>query len=181
MAKDQVPVGVIGTGLMGTACARRLLGTGLAVLGFDVDAAHLHAFTRLGCKAAGSVAEIARSCRKVVLCVFNTSQVEETIEGPGGLLATLPADAPPIVVICTSTCDPDRIAALAVRIPANRLHYVEAPVSGTSDQTARGEALGLIGGDPAAAEEARDVLDAICPRWHHLGAAGTGTGDSRSI
>ena len=32
----------------------------------------------------------------------------------------------------------------------------------------------MIGGDPAAAEEARDVLDAICPRRHHLGAAGNG-------
>jgi 3-hydroxyisobutyrate dehydrogenase-like beta-hydroxyacid dehydrogenase len=174
MAKDQVPVGIIGTGLMGTACARRLLGTGLAVLGFDVDGARLHEFTALGCGAAASVAEIAHTCRKVVLCVFNTTQVEETVEGPGGLLANLRADASPIIVVCTSTCDPDRIAALAARIPANRLHYVEAPVSGTSDQTARGEALGLIGGDPAAAEEARDVLDAICPRWHHLGAAGNG-------
>jgi 3-hydroxyisobutyrate dehydrogenase-like beta-hydroxyacid dehydrogenase len=171
---QQPPVGVIGTGLMGTACAKRLLGAGHAVLGFDVDADKLRAFTGLGGTAAASVAEIARTCRKVVLCVFNTGQVEETIEGPGGLLATLPADAVPIVVVCTSTCDPDRIEALVKRIPASRVRYVEAPVSGTSDQTARGEALGLVGGDPASAEDARDVLDAICPRWHHLGAAGNG-------
>jgi 3-hydroxyisobutyrate dehydrogenase-like beta-hydroxyacid dehydrogenase len=110
----------------------------------------------------------------VVLCVFNTAQVEDTIEGPGGLLATLPADAPSVIAICTSTCDPDRIAALAERIPASRLRFVEAPVSGTSDQTARGDALGLIAGDPAAAVEARDVLDALCPRWRHLGPAGNG-------
>lgn len=174
MTAETGPVGVIGTGLMGTACARRLLAAGHAVLGYDVDAAKLQTFTRLGCKAASSVAEITRACRKVVLCVFNTGQVEETVEGPGGLLATLPADAPPIIAICTSTCDPDRIAALAGRIPASRLRFVEAPVSGTSDQTARGDALGLVAGDPAAAEAARDVLDALCPRWHHLGAAGNG-------
>ena len=168
------PVGVIGIGLMGTACARRLLETGHRVLGFDVDAAKLAGFTATGCAAAPSVGAVTRACRKVVLCVFNTDQVEQTIEGEGGLLATLPPDAPPLVAICTSTCDPDRIAALAARLPAHRLRFVEAPVSGTSDQTARGEALGLIGGDPAAAEEARDVLDAICPRRHHLGAAGNG-------
>jgi 3-hydroxyisobutyrate dehydrogenase-like beta-hydroxyacid dehydrogenase len=168
------PIGVIGTGLMGTACARRLLGAGFRVLGYDVDGEKLRAFTTIGAEPAASVVDIARTCHKVVLCVFSTAQVEDTIEGPGGLLASLPANAPPIVAVCTSTCDPDRIAALVNRIPANRLHYVEAPVSGTSDQTARGEALGLIGGDPAAAEEARDVLDGICPRWHHLGAAGNG-------
>ena len=168
------PVGVIGTGLMGTACARRLLGAGHSVLGFDADAAKLTAFAALGGEAASSVAAISRACRKVVLCLFNTDQVEQIIEGPGGILATLPPDAPPLVAVCTSTCDPDRIAALAARLPPDRLRFVEAPVSGTSDQTARGEALGLIGGDPAAAEEARDVLDAICPRRHHLGAAGNG-------
>jgi 3-hydroxyisobutyrate dehydrogenase-like beta-hydroxyacid dehydrogenase len=174
MTEQTCPVGVIGTGLMGTACARRLLGAGFPVLGYDVDPAKLHEFTKLGGKAAASVAEITRTCSKVVLCVFNTAQVEETIEGPGGLLATLPAHAPPVIAVCTSTCDPDRIAALAQRIPAGRLHFVEAPVSGTSDQTARGDALGLIAGDPAAAEEARDVLDALCPRWRHLGPAGNG-------
>jgi len=174
MTEKSVPVGVIGTGLMGTACARRLLGAGFPVLGYDIDAAKLQEFTKLGCKAAVSVAEIARTCHKVVLCVFDTAQVEDTIEGPGGLLATLPADAPSVIAICTSTCDPDRIAALAERIPASRLRFVEAPVSGTSDQTARGDALGLIAGDPAAAVEARDVLDALCPRWRHLGPAGNG-------
>ena len=174
MAATNNPVGVIGTGLMGTACARRLRAAGHAVLGYDIDAARLEAFTKLGCSAAASVAGIARACHKVVLCVFDTAQVEETLEGPGGLLMSLPADAPVMYAICTSTCDPDRIAALAGRMPANRLRFIEAPVSGTSDQTARGEALGLVAGDPAAAEAARDVLDALCPRWHHLGAAGNG-------
>jgi 3-hydroxyisobutyrate dehydrogenase-like beta-hydroxyacid dehydrogenase len=159
---------------MGTACARRLLGAGFPVLGYDVDAARLDEFTKLGGAAAASVAEIAGTCHKVVICVFNTAQVEETIEGPAGLIASVPAGVPPLVAVCTSTCDPDRIAALATRIAPERLQFVEAPVSGTSDQTARGEALGLVAGDPAAAEAARDVLDALCPRWHHLGPVGNG-------
>ena len=59
-------------------------------------------------------------------------------------------------------------------IAMNKVRYVESPVSGTSLQTEQGDALGMIGGDPAAAAEAKDVLDAICPRRHHLGAAGNG-------
>ena len=174
MTKTIDPVGVIGTGLMGTACARRLLAAGHQVMGYDVDAQALAKFGETGGRAARSLAEIVRACRRIVLAVFNTAQVEETIEGPQGLLAVLPSTAAPLTVICVTTCDPDRIATLAARIPANRLHFVESPVSGTSDQTARGDALGLIGGDPGAADEARDILDAICPRRHHLGAAGNG-------
>ncbi len=174
MAEQRKPVGVIGTGLMGTACAKRLLAAGFDVIGYDVDAAKLAGLAALGGRAARSPSEIAGACDRVVLAVFSTEQVEETIEGPLGLVASRPRDAPPLTVICMSTCDPDRIAALAARLSGGPLRFVEAPVSGTSEQTARGEALGLIGGERAAADGATDVLDAICPRRHHVGPAGNG-------
>ncbi|HET9404407.1 MAG TPA: NAD(P)-dependent oxidoreductase [Burkholderiales bacterium] len=174
MTEPRRRVGVIGIGLMGTACAKRLLEAGFDVLGHDVDATKLKPLEALGGRGAGSVSEVAQACDRVVLAVFNTDQVEEAIEGPRGLLAGRPADAAPATVICVSTCDPDRIAALAARLPAGRLRFVEAPVSGTSEQVARGDALGLIGGDPVAVDTARDVIAAICPRWHAIGPAGSG-------
>ena len=168
---NKTPVGIIGTGLMGTACARRLLAAGHSVIGYDVDAAKAPAFTALGGHNSPSIAALARDCHTVVLAVFNTDQVEVACDA---LLAARPAGLPPLTAICVSTCDPDRIAALAQRLPVDRLHFVEMPVSGTSEQTARGEALGLVGGDPVAAKNVKDVLDALCPRRHHLGATGNG-------
>jgi len=165
------PIGLIGIGLMGMACAKRMRAAGLELLGYDVDTKKLDAFVKLGGRAAASVADIARTCDKVVLAVFNTDQVEETV---AALVATLPAGKAPLIALCVSTCDPDRISKLVALTPADKVRYVEAPVSGTSGQTEQGDALGMIGGDPAAAAEAKDVLDAICPRRHHLGAAGNG-------
>lgn len=165
------PIGVIGIGLMGMACAKRMRAAGLELMGYDVDPKKLDAFVALGGQAAVSVAEIAGTCRKVVLAVFNTDQVEATVDA---LAAASPAGEAPLIVLCVSTCDPDRISRLVARIPADKVRYVESPVSGTSGQTEQGDALGMIGGDPAAAEEAKDVLDAICPRRHHLGTAGNG-------
>jgi 3-hydroxyisobutyrate dehydrogenase-like beta-hydroxyacid dehydrogenase len=174
MVDGKHPVGLIGTGLMGMACAKRLLGAGFDVLGYDVDAARLARLGQSGGRAADSVAGIARTCRRVVLAVFNTDQVEEVIEGPRGILAALPAGAPPVTAICVSTCDPDRIAALVARLPGERVRYVEASISGSSDQAARGEGLGLIGGEDAAIGDVRDVLEAIVPRRRLLGPAGSG-------
>jgi 3-hydroxyisobutyrate dehydrogenase len=174
MTQRQGPVGVIGTGLMGMACAKRLAAAGFHVIGYDVDAAKLKPLAALGARAASSAEEIARECDRVVLAVFNTDQVEQAIEGAQGLVASRPSGAPPLVAICVSTCDPDRIAALAARLPAARVRFVEAPVSGTSEQTARGDALGLVGGEPAVVETVRDVIAAIAPRWRHVGAAGNG-------
>lgn len=167
-------IGLLGTGLMGMACAKRLRGAGYDVLGYDVDAAKAKALEALGGRVAASVAEVARTCDVIVLAVFSTDQVEDVIEGPQGLLAARPADARPLTTLCVATCDPDRVSALAARLPATRIHYIDLPVSGTSGQTADGDGLALIGGDADAIAEVRGVIAAICPRSHYLGAAGNG-------
>ena len=86
--------------------------------------------------------------------------------------ALLPAAAGKIV-ICTSTCDPDRIAALGARV-AGRLRFLEVPVSGTSEQVRQGDGVGLIGGDARIAADAAPVLDALFPRRFHIGKIGDG-------
>jgi 3-hydroxyisobutyrate dehydrogenase-like beta-hydroxyacid dehydrogenase len=74
MTKQNRPVGVIGTGLMGTACAKRLIAAGFDVLGFDADPAKLKAIEALGGRPGRSAAEVAGACDTVVLAVFNTDQ-----------------------------------------------------------------------------------------------------------
>ncbi len=160
------PVGVIGLGLMGEVYVRRLLAAGFAVTGFDVDAAKTERLTQSGARA-GTLAGIARDCDPIVVAVFNTDQVEEVVER-----ALAPAAAGKIV-ICTSTCDPDRIAALGARI-AGQLRFLEVPVSGTSEQVRQGDGLGLIGGDARTAKDATAVLDALFPRRLHIGTCGDG-------
>jgi 3-hydroxyisobutyrate dehydrogenase-like beta-hydroxyacid dehydrogenase len=102
-----------------------------------------------------------------VLAVFNTEQVEDVVER-----ALLPAAAGKIV-LCTATCDPDRIAALGTRV-AGRLRFLETPVSGTSEQVRQGDGVALSGGDPAIAADAAGVLDALFPRRFHIGKIGDG-------
>ncbi len=166
--------GVIGAGLMGSAVCGRLLEAGFAVSVFDVDAAKSAALASRGARPVDSIAALA-SCPAIVLAVFNTDQVEAVIEGEGGILDSTPAGSPSPVVICTSTCDPDRLAALAARQAARGLRLLEVPVSGTSRQVASGAGVGLVGGDRATMQSVAPVLDAICPDQHYLGAVGNGS------
>jgi L-threonate 2-dehydrogenase len=159
-------VGLIGIGLMGEVCARRLIAAGFGVVGFDLDAAKTERLKEIGGRA-GSFAEIARQCDPIVLAVFSTDQVEDVVER-----ALLPAAAGKIV-ICTSTCDPDRIAALGNRV-AHNIRFLEAPVSGTSAQVRDGDGVGLIGGDVDLAQIAAPVLDALFPKRFHIGKIGDG-------
>jgi 3-hydroxyisobutyrate dehydrogenase-like beta-hydroxyacid dehydrogenase len=160
------PVGVVGIGLMGEVYVGRLVAAGFDVVGFDVDRAKAARLVEIGARAA-SLAEIARDCEPIVLAVFNTGQVEDVVEH-----ALVPAAAGKIV-LCTSTCDPDRIAALGARVEG-KLRFLETPVSGTSAQVRDGDGVGLIGGDPQIAGAAAPVLDALFPRHFHIGAIGDG-------
>jgi 3-hydroxyisobutyrate dehydrogenase-like beta-hydroxyacid dehydrogenase len=163
---NSTPVGVIGLGLMGEVYVRRLLAAGFAVTGYDVDAAKIERIKAIGARG-GSLAEIARDCNPIVLAVFNTDQVEEVVEKN-----LLPA-ANGKIVLCASTCDPDRIAALGARV-GKTLHFLETPVSGTSAQVRDGDGVGLIGGDLAIATAATPVLDALFPKRFHIGKIGDG-------
>jgi putative dehydrogenase len=162
----KIPVGIIGLGLMGEVYARRLMAAGFSVIGFDVDPAKNQRLGQIGGRA-GSIAEIAEKCDPTVVAVFNTDQVEDVVER-----ALLPA-ASGKIVLCTSTCDPDRIAALADRV-GDRLRFLETPVSGASEQVRQGDGVGLIGGDEKIAVDAGPVLDALFPKRFHIGKAGDG-------
>jgi 3-hydroxyisobutyrate dehydrogenase-like beta-hydroxyacid dehydrogenase len=165
------PVGLVGVGLLGQALAERLLGAGFEVLGFDVDAQKHVRLAALGGRAASSVAEIAQRCEVIVLAVFSTDQVEQVVERE--LIPAL-GEGSGRLVLCASTCDPDRIAALGARVAARGLRFLETPVSGSSGQVARGEGTGLIGGDAAVIAAAEPVLQALFPARFHIGGHGDG-------
>lgn len=172
MMKRKAPVGIVGLGLIGTSLAKRLLAAGFEVHGYDVSADRSALLASLGGQAASSLRDIGTRCGAILISVLSTDQVEAVIEGdePGGPMGLADSN----IVICTSTCDPDRIAALAGRIAQRGVRLLEMPLSGNSDQIALGNGLGLVGGDRAVADEVAPVLDAICARRHVVGAVGAG-------
>jgi len=163
------PVGLVGIGLLGQAFAHRLLGAGFEVLGFDVDAGKTAKLAELGGRPAASVADLARRCDPVVIAVFSTDQVEEVIERE---LLRVWGERSGKIVLCASTCDPDRIAALAQRVATRGLRLLETPVSGASGQVSRGEGIGLIGGDADLMHAAAPVLRALFASYFHIGKIG---------
>lgn len=164
---DKAPIGLVGIGLMGEVLAGRLIAAGFSVLGYDVDPAKGERLAKMGGKA-GSLAEVAQ-CDPVILAVFSTDQVEDVTQN-----SLVPAAGKGKIVLCTSTCDPDRIAALEAKVAPQGIRFLETPVSGTSEQVRQGDGVGLVGGDPKTAEEVKGILDAIFPRRFHIGRPGDG-------
>lgn len=165
-------VGVLGIGLVGTAVSSRLLHAGLPVVGYDVAPERLEALRALGGRAAGSPAEVAAACERVVLCLLTREIGHRVVCGPAGLLA---AARPPRLVVDTTTGAPAEAEALAVALEHAGTAYLEAAPVGSSRQIAAGEAVLLAGGTPQARAAATDILEALAPRTFHLGPAGAGS------
>jgi 3-hydroxyisobutyrate dehydrogenase-like beta-hydroxyacid dehydrogenase len=166
---DKQAIGLIGIGLMGDAFASRLTGAGLSVVGYDIDPAKGARLARLCGTPASSMRDVARRCDCILISVFDTDEVERVIED--GIMPELGTGSDK-VVLCASTCDPDRIAAIGARAIALGLSFLETPVSGTSEQVRRGEGIGLIGGAQATAARVAPVLRALFASHFHIGGIG---------
>ena len=162
-------IGIAGLGLLGSALAHRLITSGFTPKGYDPDAGKIAALAKAGGTAA-TLDEVAR-CDVVLLAVFDTDQVEDVVGN-----ALLPALTPgvPKIVLCASTCDPDRIATLVEKVGPLGLSMIETPVSGSSGQVRNGDGVGLLGGDRDVTDGVADIIDAIYPKWFYMGPAGNG-------
>jgi len=161
-------IGVAGLGLLGSALAHRLIQAGYSPKGYDIDPDKIAALAKAGGIAA-TLDEVAH-CDVVLLAVFDTSQVEDVVTN-----AVLPAlTGGPKIVLCASTCDPDRIAALSETVSARGLTLVETPVSGSSAQVRKGDGVGLLGGNKDAIDGVADIVDALYPKWFYMGPVGNG-------
>ena len=123
-------VGLIGLGLVGTAIAERLLAEGFEVLGFDIDSAKRNQLVKSGGKTAESAAEVGERTQRVILSLPDTSAVAEVVEGAGGILETATAAR---YIIDTTTGDPDETTNLAKRLANDRIEFLDAPFSGSSE------------------------------------------------
>jgi 3-hydroxyisobutyrate dehydrogenase-like beta-hydroxyacid dehydrogenase len=64
--------------------------------------------------------------------------------------------------------------ALGARLAAAGVDYLEVPISGSSEQTRRGEATALVAGPPVAAARCRDLLACLVAQHFDVGAWGNG-------
>jgi 3-hydroxyisobutyrate dehydrogenase-like beta-hydroxyacid dehydrogenase len=164
-------VGLVGLGLVGRALAARLSLAGRPVLGYDRDAQAMQAYTASGGVCAESLAAMGREVNEVVLAVYDTAGVIEVLEGAAGLLQ--PGHRVSLVVDC-STGSPKELTSLHARLQARNVDFVEAPLSGSSEQIAAGEAAALVGATGDAWTRAQPLLSALATRCLHAGPPGMG-------
>lgn len=162
-------IGLIGLGLVGSALAERFNAGGYSVLGFDIDAARLEALRATGGQTARSAGEVAADCRLLVLSL-PTSAVARAV-----LHEAAPALGGQHIIIDTTTGDPRHAAELGRELAAHGVAYLDATISGSSEQVRRGEAVAIAGGTLEAFAQCEALFRTFARRSFHVGPCGAGS------
>jgi 3-hydroxyisobutyrate dehydrogenase-like beta-hydroxyacid dehydrogenase len=103
----------------------------------------------------------------------NSSQVEEVVAGPHGLLEGARKG---LIIIDMSTIAPAVSRKLAQEASIHGTHLLDAPVSGGSQGAVNGTLTIMVGGEREIFEQARPVLEAMGKKENifHVGPNGSG-------
>jgi 3-hydroxyisobutyrate dehydrogenase len=155
---------------MGRGMALSLASAGFQVLAFDASSAAVDAAAADGISVVSRLAELA-NCDAVVLSLPTTTVVQAVLEGESGLARHAKRG---LLVIDTTSGDPQATRALASRLSASGLRFIDAPVSGGAAGARKGSLTMFIGGAAADVEAAAPVLAAMGEKRFHIGDVGAG-------
>jgi len=159
-------IGLIGTGLMGSAIAERLLAAGFEVLVHNRTRRKADPLIEMG---AGWSDDPIAQCDRVVISLYTSETVAEMLDIFGASIR------PGSILIDTTTGEPNQVVALAKRIEDHGGIYMDAPISGSSEQTRAREVTTIVGGERARVEACMDVFEAFSARIIHAGDVGSGS------
>ncbi len=164
-------IGFIGLGIMGRPMCGHLLAAGYPLRVHTRTAATARALCDQGAIWRDSPAALAADCDFVLLNVPDTNDVRAVLFGASGAATSL---RPGAVVVDHSTISPEATRRFARRLARQRVHLLDAPVTG-GERGARDATLTiLVGGARKAFERARPVLEHLGRRIVHVGGSGAG-------
>ena len=161
-------VGFVGLGHMGRAMARHLHAAGAEVVVWNRSEGPAAAAVALGMRRAASLPELAREIGDGIICLnlTTTDVVEQVVFGAGGLIEGVDPRALFIDFGTTGVAETKGFA--------QRVHWLDAPVSGGQVGAEAGTLTIMAGGTDEAFRRASPILHAVGGRVNHMGPAGSG-------
>lgn len=164
-------IAFIGLGNMGNPMARNLVKAGHELVVFDVFPEAIGKLVAAGAKAAISIGSAAKKAEVVITMLPSSPHVRDVYVGAGELLANVTSET---LLIDSSTIDPHTAREVAAAAAQRNIIMLDAPVSGGTGGAEAGTLTFMVGGDVAAFETVKPILEKMGKNIVHCGATGTG-------
>jgi 2-hydroxy-3-oxopropionate reductase len=156
-------IGIVGTGVMGGAMARRLLACGFDLAVFDANFPAMAALADLGAVLESGPRAVAERS-DIVLCSLPSAQISlgvaQEVAGAQGLK----------VYVETSTIGRGAITQISELLAGSGIMTIDAPVSGGSFAITEGKLTAFVAGPAAAIALTKPLIDALSSTVFELGA-----------
>src|SRR5258707_9878861 len=172
LTADNVKLGFIGLGNMGSRIAQRLIDNGYQVFVYDRNITKADATAARGGVVAKNILELAGSADAILSCLTNDEAVQSVFAGPAGMFAEA---RPGTIVLEMSTISPESSPELH-RLGAKRgIEVLDVAISGSTPAVEQGILTLLAGGNQHLFLAAEPIFQAIARQYFLLGGPGSGT------
>jgi 3-hydroxyisobutyrate dehydrogenase len=153
---------------MGLPMAGHLVAAGHDVTVASRSRGPIEAAVSRGAVDGGTPRGVAEVSEVVVLCVPNSPEVVEVVDG------MLPALGDGKTVVDCSTIDPEVERTQHARVGATGARYLDAPLSGGTAGAQKGTLTLMVGGDAAVLARTEPALEPFAGLVVHVGGPGMG-------
>jgi 3-hydroxyisobutyrate dehydrogenase-like beta-hydroxyacid dehydrogenase len=164
-------VAFLGAGHMGSGMVRGLLRAGHRVTVWERTPGRHAALQADGAAVAPELAALVQGADVVIGCLLDTAVTRAVYLGGGGVVASAHAGQ---TLVEHGTFDPALATEIADAAAARGARFLDAPVSGGPERARDGTLVTMVGGDRAALDGVRALLDRYCAQVTWVGASGSG-------
>jgi 3-hydroxyisobutyrate dehydrogenase-like beta-hydroxyacid dehydrogenase len=164
-------IGFIGVGIMGSRMAANLQTHGNSLVVFNRTRAKAEPLLGPCGAFADSPAKLAEQVDLLFTMLAHPDAVEQAALGASGFLNHL---RPGALWIDCSSVNPSFSEKMATEAARRKVHFVDAPVTGSAPAAAEAQLIFWVGADPADLERIRPLLLSMGNKIVHTGGQGTG-------
>src|SRR3989344_6232533 len=164
-------VGFVGLGRMGKPMAANLLKKVFELAVWNRTRSAAEALGEKGAIMAKTPREVGESADVVFTCVPDEPQVREVIFGEDGISVNMKKGS---VIVDCSTIDPWKARKLAEDLAKEDIHFLDAPITGSTFGAEAGTLKFMVGGDREIFDKVKPMLEAMGTQAYYMGPSGNG-------
>jgi len=164
-------IGFIGPGIMGKPMMHNLQRAGFSLAVYARRRIQLDELGLTAVSSYESPSELASAVNIIISCVSDSSDVEEVLAGPSGVIHGI---NPGTLVIDMSTISAEVTKRLAKQLEAKQASLLDAPVSGGEIGAINGTLSIMVGGSATDFTRAQAIFAALGTNIVHIGSNGAG-------
>ena len=169
MTEQDNLLGYVGLGAMGSRMAKRLLGAGHPLIGYNRTKSKAQELLNTGMQWGETPRAVAEAADITFTMITDTAALEAISHGPDGILSGLGPDK---VFVDMSTVNPVYSRDLAQEVSEFGASMLDAPVSGSIVTLEAGKLSIMVGGSKDTFDRVKPVLLDIGPTITYMGPNG---------